>query len=59
MTGLGAVFRPQLAPERLRAVARVADEAGLEELWLWEDFGRLARSTAARFVARAATPALR
>ncbi|MFE0512507.1 LLM class flavin-dependent oxidoreductase [Streptomyces sp. NPDC058964] len=37
MTGLGAVFRPQLAPERLRAVARLADEAGLEELWLWED----------------------
>ncbi|MZE74614.1 LLM class flavin-dependent oxidoreductase [Streptomyces sp. SID5789] len=37
MTGLGAVFRPQLAPERLRSVARVADEAWLEELWLWED----------------------
>lgn len=37
MTGLGAVFRPQLPPERLRAVARLADEAGLEELWLWED----------------------
>ncbi|MGW3414542.1 LLM class flavin-dependent oxidoreductase [Streptomyces sp. NPDC000888] len=37
MTGLGAVFRPQLPPERLRAMARVADEAGLEELWLWED----------------------
>ncbi len=37
MTGLGAVFRPQLAPERLRSVARHADEAGLEELWLWED----------------------
>lgn len=37
MTGLGAVFRPQLAPERLRAVARVAEETGLEELWLWED----------------------
>lgn len=37
MTGLGAVFRPQLAPERLQAVARVADAAGLEELWLWED----------------------
>jgi alkanesulfonate monooxygenase SsuD/methylene tetrahydromethanopterin reductase-like flavin-dependent oxidoreductase (luciferase family) len=31
------VFRPQLPPERLRAVARAADEAGLEELWLWED----------------------
>ncbi|MFI2412364.1 LLM class flavin-dependent oxidoreductase [Streptomyces sp. NPDC018947] len=37
MTTLGAVFRPQLAPERLRAVSRVAEEAGLEELWLWED----------------------
>ena len=37
MTGLGAVFRPQLPPERLRAVARLADETGLEELWLWED----------------------
>ncbi|MEV5348106.1 LLM class flavin-dependent oxidoreductase [Streptomyces achromogenes] len=37
MTGLGAVFRPQLPPERLRAVARVADETGLDELWLWED----------------------
>jgi alkanesulfonate monooxygenase SsuD/methylene tetrahydromethanopterin reductase-like flavin-dependent oxidoreductase (luciferase family) len=37
MTVLGAVFRPQLPPERLRAVARAADETGLEELWLWED----------------------
>ncbi|MER6382649.1 LLM class flavin-dependent oxidoreductase [Streptomyces sp. NPDC001250] len=37
MTGLGVVFRPQLPPERLRAVARVADDVGLEELWLWED----------------------
>ncbi|MCZ9336673.1 LLM class flavin-dependent oxidoreductase, partial [Streptomyces sp. TRM76130] len=37
MTALGAVFRPQLAPERLRVVARTADEAGLDELWLWED----------------------
>ncbi|MFF7170160.1 LLM class flavin-dependent oxidoreductase [Streptomyces pseudovenezuelae] len=37
MTGLGAVFRPQLPPERLRALARLADERGLEELWLWED----------------------
>ncbi|WP_324787414.1 LLM class flavin-dependent oxidoreductase [Streptomyces sp. H51] len=37
MTGLGAVFRPQLPPERLRDVARVADAGGLEELWLWED----------------------
>jgi alkanesulfonate monooxygenase SsuD/methylene tetrahydromethanopterin reductase-like flavin-dependent oxidoreductase (luciferase family) len=37
MTRLGVVFLPQLAPERLREVAEAADEAGLEELWLWED----------------------
>jgi alkanesulfonate monooxygenase SsuD/methylene tetrahydromethanopterin reductase-like flavin-dependent oxidoreductase (luciferase family) len=37
MTSLGAVFRPQLPPERLREVVRTADAAGLEELWLWED----------------------
>jgi alkanesulfonate monooxygenase SsuD/methylene tetrahydromethanopterin reductase-like flavin-dependent oxidoreductase (luciferase family) len=37
MTALGVVFRPQLPPERLRDVARAADDAGLEELWLWED----------------------
>lgn len=37
MTTLGAVFRPQLPPERLRGVARAAEDAGLEQLWLWED----------------------
>ncbi|MEU0084363.1 LLM class flavin-dependent oxidoreductase [Streptomyces sp. NPDC006274] len=37
MTSLGAVFRPQLPPERLREMVRTADAAGLEELWLWED----------------------
>ncbi|AWW37825.1 MULTISPECIES: LLM class flavin-dependent oxidoreductase [Streptomyces] len=37
MTELGAVFRPQLPPERLRALARLADETELSELWLWED----------------------
>jgi alkanesulfonate monooxygenase SsuD/methylene tetrahydromethanopterin reductase-like flavin-dependent oxidoreductase (luciferase family) len=37
MTTVGAVFVPQLPPERLRDVARAADQAGLEELWLWED----------------------
>ncbi|GGS90021.1 oxidoreductase [Streptomyces chromofuscus] len=31
------MFRPQLPPERLRALARLADETGLDELWLWED----------------------
>lgn len=37
MTSLGVVYRPQLPPERLRPIARAADEAGLDELWLWED----------------------
>ena len=37
MTILGAIFLPQNPPERLRAIARAADRAGLEELWLWED----------------------
>ena len=37
MTTLGVVFLPQLPPERLRSVAGTADEAGLDELWLWED----------------------
>ncbi|GAA2902543.1 MULTISPECIES: LLM class flavin-dependent oxidoreductase [Streptomyces] len=37
MTELGAVFRPQLAPERLRSVAQLADDTGLDQLWLWED----------------------
>ncbi len=37
MTILGAVFLPQFPPERLASVARAAEEAGLDELWLWED----------------------
>ena len=37
MTTLGVVFRPQLPPERLRALAQLADATGIEELWLWED----------------------
>ncbi|MBP2325193.1 alkanesulfonate monooxygenase SsuD/methylene tetrahydromethanopterin reductase-like flavin-dependent oxidoreductase (luciferase family) [Kibdelosporangium banguiense] len=37
MITLGAVFRPQFPPERLRDVARAADESGLDQLWLWED----------------------
>jgi alkanesulfonate monooxygenase SsuD/methylene tetrahydromethanopterin reductase-like flavin-dependent oxidoreductase (luciferase family) len=34
---IGAVYRPQVAPENLAAAARAADDAGLDELWLWED----------------------
>lgn len=37
MTKLGVVFRPQFAPERMRDVARVAEESGIDEVWLWED----------------------
>jgi alkanesulfonate monooxygenase SsuD/methylene tetrahydromethanopterin reductase-like flavin-dependent oxidoreductase (luciferase family) len=34
---VGCVYLPQFAPERLAATARAADEAGLDELWVWED----------------------
>jgi alkanesulfonate monooxygenase SsuD/methylene tetrahydromethanopterin reductase-like flavin-dependent oxidoreductase (luciferase family) len=37
MTILAATCLPQVPPERLREVARAAQEAGLAELWLWED----------------------
>jgi alkanesulfonate monooxygenase SsuD/methylene tetrahydromethanopterin reductase-like flavin-dependent oxidoreductase (luciferase family) len=37
MTILGAIFLPSNPPERLRDIARAADQAGLEELWIWED----------------------
>ncbi|MBN1172002.1 MAG: LLM class flavin-dependent oxidoreductase [Micromonosporaceae bacterium] len=36
-TRIGVVFLPQFPPERLRGIALAADEAGLDELWLWED----------------------
>lgn len=50
VTDLGVVFRPELPPEQLRAVASAAEEAGLAELWLWEDCfkeGGIAAATAA------------
>jgi alkanesulfonate monooxygenase SsuD/methylene tetrahydromethanopterin reductase-like flavin-dependent oxidoreductase (luciferase family) len=34
---VGCVYRAQFAPERLAATAHAADDAGLDELWLWED----------------------
>ncbi|MCV7228807.1 LLM class flavin-dependent oxidoreductase [Mycolicibacterium komossense] len=34
---IGTVFRPQYAPETLAAAARAADDAGVDEMWLWED----------------------
>jgi alkanesulfonate monooxygenase SsuD/methylene tetrahydromethanopterin reductase-like flavin-dependent oxidoreductase (luciferase family) len=37
MTTLGVVCRPEFPPERVRDIAVAADDAGLDELWLWED----------------------
>lgn len=34
---LGIAFVPVVPPERLRSVARAAEESGLDELWVWED----------------------
>ncbi|MFG1608905.1 LLM class flavin-dependent oxidoreductase [Actinoplanes sp. NPDC049265] len=37
MTAIGVTFRPQNPPENLKAAVRLADELGVDELWLWED----------------------
>ena len=37
MTSVGMIFRPELPPERLRSAVRAAQNAGLRELWMWED----------------------
>lgn len=37
MVELGLIFPPDQPPEHLLNVARAAEEAGLPELWLWED----------------------
>lgn len=37
VAALGAVCRPQVPPEQLRDVVAAADEAGLAQLWFWED----------------------
>ena len=37
MTIVGAIARPQVSPDRLLACGLAAEEAGLPELWLWED----------------------
>jgi len=34
---LGLAYVPTLPPERLRDVARIAEQVGLDELWVWED----------------------
>ena len=37
MTRIGAIFLPTWAPEALLPLAHAADEAGVDELWVWED----------------------
>ncbi|MGC5222826.1 LLM class flavin-dependent oxidoreductase [Micromonospora sp. DT81.3] len=34
---IGAIFIPDLPPEDLRAAVEAAEDAGVSELWLWED----------------------
>jgi alkanesulfonate monooxygenase SsuD/methylene tetrahydromethanopterin reductase-like flavin-dependent oxidoreductase (luciferase family) len=49
---VGVVFRPQLPPERLREYVTSAQEAGLDDVWLWEDcFGEGGLTTAAAALA--------
>lgn len=37
MTTIGMIFHPGLEPESLVPVARSAEDAGLDRLWVWED----------------------
>ena len=37
MRSLGVVFEPAFPPERLREVALSVEDAGVPQLWLWED----------------------
>jgi alkanesulfonate monooxygenase SsuD/methylene tetrahydromethanopterin reductase-like flavin-dependent oxidoreductase (luciferase family) len=37
MTRFGAACVPQVPPERIPEVARAAEAAGLDEMWVWED----------------------
>ncbi|QEO13782.1 LLM class flavin-dependent oxidoreductase [Agromyces intestinalis] len=37
MPRIGAIFQPAFPPERFRSVVESAEEAGVPELWLWED----------------------
>jgi len=52
MTALASTCRPEVPPERLRDIARAAEDSGLDELWLWEDcFWGGAMSSAAALLA--------
>ncbi|WP_415973190.1 LLM class flavin-dependent oxidoreductase [Rhodococcus sp. 077-4] len=52
MTRFGVVLRPEIAPEVVVELARTADDAGVDEVWLWEDcFYSGGLSTAASILA--------
>jgi alkanesulfonate monooxygenase SsuD/methylene tetrahydromethanopterin reductase-like flavin-dependent oxidoreductase (luciferase family) len=34
---IGVVIRPDFAPERIGVITQVAEDAGIDEVWLWED----------------------
>ncbi|RXZ72988.1 LLM class flavin-dependent oxidoreductase [Agromyces albus] len=52
MQRIGAIFQPGFPPERLRPTVEAAEEAGVPELWLWEDcFQQSAFGTAAAALA--------
>ena len=52
MRRIGAIFQPGFPPERLRPTVEAAEEAGVPELWLWEDcFQQSAFGTAAAALA--------
>jgi 5,10-methylenetetrahydromethanopterin reductase len=57
-TALGFVIRPELPPEELVATARRVEDAGYDELWLWEDCF-FAGGVAATAAALAATERIR
>ncbi len=44
---VGAIFVPDLPPEQLRPAVAAAEEAGVSELWLWEDCFREAAFSSA------------
>lgn len=49
---LGLILPPDQAPERFVGTARATEDAGVGELWLWEDcFGQSGTSTAAAVLA--------
>jgi alkanesulfonate monooxygenase SsuD/methylene tetrahydromethanopterin reductase-like flavin-dependent oxidoreductase (luciferase family) len=59
MSRIGTIFSPYPhPPEQLRAAARAAEDAGVEELWLWEDCFR-SSAWAAAAAALAVTDHLR